>query len=114
MKRHGLILSAAFILIILIAPYGASAAEEGTGPSVVVVTIEGSAFSPEVAVVKAGTEVVWKNKDSSPHTVTADDGSFSSGSLSQGEEFRRKFTTPGTFTYSCEVHAYMSGKVEVK
>ena len=77
------------------------------------VVIEGSAFSPATVSVKTGGEVVWKNKDAAPHTITADDGSFDSGSMSQGTEYRRRFDTPGTFSYSCDIHPYMTGKVEV-
>jgi plastocyanin len=92
---------------------GVSAAEDAA-PSVVFVTIEGSAFSPQVVKVKAGTEVVWRNMDTSPHTVTADDGSFDSGTLAKGDEYKRKFTSAGKFKYSCDIHAYMSGTVEVE
>lgn len=82
--------------------------------SPVVVTIEGSAFIPEVAVVKVGGEVVWKNKDASVHTVTANDGSFDSGALAQGDEFRRKFPSAGIFKYSCDNHAWMGARIEVR
>lgn len=91
-----------------------SPAKAGTpASSPAVIVIEGSSFNPASITVKAGTEVIWKNKDSSPHTVTADDGSFDSGSLNQGEEFRRKLVKTGTLSYSCDIHAYMSGKIVV-
>lgn len=90
----------------------ADAADAGSSP--IVVNIDDSALSPEVAIVKVGGEVVWKNKDAVPHTVTADDGSFDSGSLAQGAGYRRKFTSAGTIKYSCDIHACnMSRRIEV-
>ena len=78
------------------------------------VSIDQMAFSPDVLKIKAGTEVVWKNKDSSLHTVTADDGSFSSGTLDLEGEFKKRFTKPGTYSYTCEMHPFMSGKIVVE
>jgi plastocyanin len=43
--------------------------------------------------------------------VKADDGSFGSSALEQGGVFRWTFTKPGTYSYSCEMHPFMSGKV---
>lgn len=88
------------------APRGASAASS-------VVRIESMAFVPEVLRVKAGTEVEWRNADGSVHTVTADDGSFASPSMSQGDAYRRVFPKPGTYSYTCEMHPFMAGRVEV-
>lgn len=78
------------------------------------VVIDQFAFSPDVIKIKAGTQVVWKNRESTNHTVTADDGSFDSGSLGQGGEFKKTFTKPGTYSYSCEMHPFMAGKVVVE
>lgn len=78
------------------------------------VAINGSAFSPEKITVTAGTEVVWKNNEAAPHTVAADDGSFDSGTINQGDVFKRKFEKPGNYTYSCGNHAWMTGVVEVR
>lgn len=79
-----------------------------------VVMINGSAFSPEKIAVTAGAEVVWKNNDTAPHTVASDDGSFDSGTMNQGDVFKRKFEKPGTYAYSCGNHAWMTGVVEVR
>jgi plastocyanin len=113
MKKSILFAGVMMVAMLLGTSYGFAAAAD-MAESPVVVTIEGSSFSPEVAIVKAGGEVIWKNKDNAPHTITADDGSFDSGTLAQGSEYRRKFTTPGTVKYSCDIHAYMSGKIEVR
>ncbi len=94
-----------------------SAAAEKTAAtpsSAVNVLISGDAFKPASVSVKAGTVVVWQNKDSEAHTVTANDGSFDSGQMEQGAEFRRKFDKAGVYEYSCAIHPDMMGKIEVK
>jgi plastocyanin len=113
MRNYGLFIVVTISLMLLGVSCGLSDAADAVD-STVVVTIDGSAFSPEVAVVKVGGEVVWKNKDAAPHTITADDGSFDSGTLGQGGEYRKKFTSPGTIKYSCDIHSYMSGRIEVR
>jgi plastocyanin len=80
----------------------------------VVVLLDQMAFSPDVIKIKAGTEVKWRNNESSVHTVTADDGSFASGPMEQGGEFKKQFTKPGTYSYTCEMHPFMTGKVVVE
>jgi plastocyanin len=67
---------------------------------------------PEVAV-KVGQAVTWKNGGQEAHTVTADDGSFDSGSKNAGEEWANTFSKPGTFTYKCTPHPWMTGTVKV-
>jgi plastocyanin len=90
-----------------------SYAEDSAGSALVIVIIDGNAFNPESVIVKVGGEVMWRNMDVAPHTVTADDGSFNSGTLGRGDEYRRKFSSSGTIKYSCDIHSYMTGTVEV-
>jgi plastocyanin len=45
--------------------------------------------------------------------VTADGGSFNSGTLAGGGSFSHRFTTAGTFAYHCAIHASMTGTVVV-
>jgi plastocyanin len=71
------------------------------------------AFSPRTLTVVAGTTVTWTNYDEDPHTVTADDGSFTSQSVANGQSFSHTFDTPGTFAYHCEFHPDMTGTVVV-
>ena len=91
-----------------------TAPRKDPGTSSPVILIEEMAFVPEVIEVKAGTEVTWRNKDSSLHTVTAVDGSFSSSPLNEGAVFKRAFAKPGTYAFTCEMHPFMSGKIVVK
>lgn len=64
--------------------------------------------------VSTGTTVVWSNQDGVPHTATADDGEFNSGTLSEGDRYEHTFDTAGTFAYFCEVHPTMTGEITVE
>lgn len=78
------------------------------------VSITGSSFSPSTLTVNKGTTVTWTNADYDPHTVTADDNSFTSGTINQGGVYTRTFSTPGTYPYHCNFHTAMTGSVVVK
>jgi plastocyanin len=77
------------------------------------VTISGFAFSPAALTIEAGTTVTWTNQDSATHTATADDGSFDTGNIAQGQSVSITFDTPGTFAYHCAIHPYMVASITV-
>jgi plastocyanin len=77
------------------------------------ITIQNFAFTPPAITVNVGTAITWTNKDSTPHKVTADNGSFDSGILNQGESFTFQFNTPGTFPYICTIHPSMQATIIV-
>ena len=64
--------------------------------------------------VRKGTRVTWINKDRAPHTVTANNGEFSSRILEKGETYSKTFRHRGVFRYHCELHPDMRGSVVVK
>jgi plastocyanin len=78
-----------------------------TGPTVTVVD---SAYQPREVEVSPGTTVVWQQEGELPHTVTADDGSFDSGTMGQGDTYTRTFPQAGTFPYYCEFHGAPGGQ----
>ena len=65
-------------------------------------------------VVGVNNTVTWTNKDNLPHTVTADDGSFSSGNLNPTNQFSWTFSKPGTYSYHCSYHPWMKATIIVK
>jgi nitrite reductase (NO-forming) len=73
-------------------------------------------YSPATITVVIGVNntVTWTNNDDATHTITADDGSFDSGFLNQGQTWSYTFTTPGTYSYHCSIHPWMKGTVIVK
>jgi plastocyanin len=70
-------------------------------------------YQPDPVVVQVGGKVIWQNQDTAPHTATADDGSFDTGTIEKGKIGSEAFKEAGTFTYFCEIHPTMHGTVEV-
>ena len=87
-------------------------AAPSTGASTV--TIASFAYSPSKITVTKGTTVTFDNKDNAEHTVTADNGSFDSGTLQLGASKTISFSKPGTFAFHCSFHPFMHGTVIVK
>jgi plastocyanin len=77
------------------------------------VSIVDFAFQPASVEIATGGTVTWTNTGQAPHTVTADDGSFDSGTLSPGATFSQTFATAGTFTYHCNIHPQMTATIIV-
>src|SRR5829696_4585098 len=88
-------------------------APSGTLERSVKVEIVDFAYQPEPARVQTGGKVIWQNRDSAPHTATADDGGFDTGTLEEGKLKSESFKEAGTYTYFCEIHPTMHGTVEV-
>jgi plastocyanin len=84
--------------------------EGGAGDGI---QVAGFAFTPTEVEVAAGARIEWTNADPTPHTVTARDGSFDSGTLDPGARFATAFEQPGTFAYFCQIHPSMRGTVRV-
>jgi plastocyanin len=63
--------------------------------------------------VKAWSTVTWTNEDTARHTITADDGSFDSGSIGSGATYQQTFATAGTFAYHCAIHPSMTATITV-
>jgi plastocyanin len=76
----------------------------------------GNAYLPDPVTVVAGVNstIKWVNNDDAPHTVTANDASFDSGSVAPDQSFTFTFTTRGTYEYHCLYHPWMIGTVIVK
>jgi plastocyanin len=79
-------------------------------------------FDPAELEVQAGSTLVVANIGGKPHTLTADDGSFDTGTITPGGEGGRfagtsatlTLSKPGRFPFHCEVHpAAMKGVLTV-
>ncbi len=92
-----------------VAPPAASSAATGDA-----VSIADFSFQPAALTVPVGTKVTWTNNDSTGHTVTADDGSFTSDRLGSGTTFSQTFAKAGTFAYHCSIHPGMKATVTVQ
>lgn len=78
------------------------------------VTIQNMAFSPASLTVKVGDKVTWTNQDSVGHSATADDNSFDTGVIAQGQSGSNTFSKTGTYTYHCSVHPNMKATIIVQ
>jgi plastocyanin len=74
------------------------------------VTIVDNAYQPKQVEVDPGTTVVWTQVGQLPHTVTADDGSFDSGEMGEGDTYSRTFQQPGSYPYYCAFHGAPGGE----
>lgn len=84
-----------------------------TAPRAEKVEIVDFSFNPDPVTIAVGGKVTWLNQDSAPHTATADDGSFDTGTLDQGKLKSETFKEAGTYDYICSIHPTMHGTVEV-
>ena len=61
-------------------------------------------YDPDVVRIQPGQSIEWTNDGRSPHTVTADDGSWDSGNMDPGAEFTHTFDQPGIYSFYCRYH----------
>jgi plastocyanin len=102
-----LLLVAALVAAIIPAPSPAADAPP------VSVHIRDDKFVPATLTITAGRKVTFVNDDDA-HTVTADDGSWDSEGLNQGQAWSRAFPRAGKIAYHCTVHPFMKGTLIVK
>ena len=94
---------------------GACSLPLGEGvPGSTLIVIRGFTFGPGEVRVRPGDRVTWLNCDEDQHTSTADGGQWASGLLSPGDAFTQDFPAAGEFTYHCEPHPFMTGRVIVE
>lgn len=92
---------------------GSSPAPSGEAAKAEKVKIVEFTYQPDPVTVQAGGKVTWQNEDAAPHTATADDGSFDTGTIEQGKIGSETFKEAGSYPYFCEIHPDMRGTVEV-
>lgn len=71
-------------------------------------------FEPAELVVERGSRIIWINDDLFPHTVTAMDDVFDSGSIAASASWTYVPTQPGTYDYVCGLHPTMKGRLIVQ
>jgi plastocyanin len=72
-------------------------------------------FKPAKVVVKPGTKVTWTNDDSTTHDIkdTSSLATPVSNDMAKGDTFSITYAQPGSYSYICGIHQYMTGTVEV-
>lgn len=90
---------------------GAVTTDDAVPTAAPVITISGFAF--DTPTVAAGQTVEVVNLDSAPHTVTANDGSFSVFLDAGATTSFVVPSTPGSYAFFCEVHPSMTSTLVV-
>ncbi len=96
-------------------PDGAKSAASGAVPADPAVQIVNFQFKPQSLTVKAGTTVKWTNEDTAIHSIkdTSPLATPVSPDLGKGATFSITYGQPGSYSYICGIHQYMSGSVQV-
>jgi plastocyanin len=97
-------------------PRSFCAAGTTLGPDSALVTIQSFKFNSADIQVPRGTTVVWANCETAgpAHTTSADGDFWRSPLLAPADTFSHLFLAAGTFTYHCEPHPFMTGRVVVR
>jgi plastocyanin len=96
------------------APGGSPYGDDGATTAAATAAVEISNFTFAASAAAPGASVAVSNLDGAPHTVTADDGSFQSGTVDGGATggFVAP-AAPGTYSFHCEIHPQMNGSLTV-
>jgi LPXTG-motif cell wall-anchored protein len=78
------------------------------------VTIADFSFSPASLTINQGDTVTWVNNGPTPHSATANNGSFNTGILKAGQSASHTFAQAGTYSYFCQPHPYMKATIVVQ
>jgi plastocyanin len=79
----------------------------------------GLCYDPPSLIIFTGGEIIWRNDDTSTHTVTSGniiegpDGIFDSGLIKAGATFAYKFEESGQYDYFCMIHPWANASVTV-
>jgi plastocyanin len=94
-------------------PLPAPVSVAGGAPAPVEVRIADFSFG-QPRTVAAGAVVQVSNADAEAHTLTAEDGTFDTGSVDGGTvvSFTAP-TVPGTYSFYCDIHPTMTGSLVV-
>ncbi len=106
-RRRLAVAFSAVALVALLAPLIALAKDHK-------VSVKDLKYAPRELKIKKGDTVIWTNADERDHTVTADDESFKSGNIGDGETYKRKFEKAGRYKYHCEYHPRMKATIVVE
>lgn len=77
--------------------------------NVVTVEVQDFQFVPASVTVPVGGTVRFVFVGQAPHSATADNGTFDSGLLNNGQEFSVTLSAAGTIAYHCQLHGVAGG-----
>ncbi len=106
-RRHGLKLG---LSALAAAPLVAASAKQALAATHQV-EIAGFAFNPEALSVAVGDTVVFTNRDGAPHTATALDSQFDTGTIRRNKQAQVVIEAAGELAYKCNFHPAMRGVI---
>lgn len=77
------------------------------------VRIDGSKFLPGNLQLPVGATVTFENLDAVPHDATANDGSWETETLGDGESGTVAFPEVGEWRYICTIHPGMKARITI-
>ncbi len=102
---------AALAATIAFHPSGPGFAAEGNR---IVIAIQKFKFVAPDQKIKPGDTIVWVNKDFVPHTATAKDRSWDSGSIAPNGQWELVVSEGLSQAYFCIFHPSMTGRVDLR
>ena len=113
---HRMGLFAAAGLVLALSGGGAVFEPHGAAPVAKrhVVEIKGFGFEPAELTVAPGDTVVWINRDLVPHTATAEDEAWDSGTLGENASWQMIASAKGRHHYFCRFHPTMKSALVVE
>lgn len=119
MGRSRSLVASALACLALIAGCGGADDETGTADGArasATVDIASFRYLPRSLTLEAGGKVTWVNRDRAPHTATSDEAqptAFDTGRLALSESDTITLDEPGTYSYHCTFHRFMTATLEV-
>lgn len=74
--------------------------------------IRDNGFTPNFNAMAKGAKATWFNEDKNVHSVVGDN--WSSGQLTPGATFSKKFDEPGKYSYHCSIHPSETGEIIIQ
>lgn len=102
-----------FLAGALAAPVLLRSAPPAPACPVLLVEIRGFRFLPERPEVVAGQVIRFTNLDLAPHTATAQDGSWDTGPLAEGETVSLQVAADWGADFFCAFHPVMTGRLRL-
>ncbi len=79
-----------------------------------IIEIKSFKFEPDIIIAKKGDYIRWKNLDVVPHTATAGDKRWDSGSIAHQTEWSLIADKTGVIDYICAHHPAMKARLIIE
>lgn len=107
-------IAAGFSAAMVLPLYGGRAGATDGASTTHAVDIKKFKFAPDILAVKPGDVIIWTNFDIAPHTATANDESWDTGTLKKGESHSMPVTQDMHLEYFCRFHPHMKASLQLK